>query len=437
MDIHVVSKLDSSQHAAFQMTKPSLPLAPSSVRVQPTLVSLASNNLTYAGMGDMLHWWDPYPVPATAPVPYNNRSVWGIVPAWGFAKVIASTTVSLPGETTFLWGYWPLSSHVVDLQLIVAEPEGHWMEVSPYRQALLPLYNRYIRVNNNTLTLSTSNNLSTVDCQGWEASMRPVWACGYLLSEYVFTPNPQTHPPVHPTGNFAQEAWTTMEADISEAVVINLSASSKTGRALTYNLCGRPAGTGPLGLLQITSSPSAIAQADLSSLFPVHVVSYTQVSSSAVVQSVEEWLVSRQPKKIVIVDHGGRDGSLLQLHSLIKNNPFLKTCQLMVLAVGLQQKVYKMEDLEAMQKTLIHLHQIQVNTSAMQEAAIATTGPTQYFGELDQRWASWLAGKEAAAPDLRLVWGKGVVGAQGIEGGWESLCQSRVKPDEALVYTIA
>lgn len=79
---------------------------------------------------------------------------------------------------------------------------------------------------------------------------------------------------------------------------------------------------------------------------------------------------------------------------------------------------------------------IQVNTSPIQEAALSIIEPKQYFGELEKRWDQWLTHRESAAPDLRLVWGKGISGEQGLEGGWESLCRSQAKPNEALVYRL-
>lgn len=79
---------------------------------------------------------------------------------------------------------------------------------------------------------------------------------------------------------------------------------------------------------------------------------------------------------------------------------------------------------------------IQVNTSPIQEAALGIIEPQKYFGEMSKRWEHWLAHLDSAAPDLRLVWGKGVSGEQGLEEGWESLCKGQAKPNEAFVYRL-
>lgn len=33
-----------------------------------------------------------------------------------------------------------------------------------------------------------------------EIFFRPTWERGHLLSEYIFKPNPDSHPPIHPSG---------------------------------------------------------------------------------------------------------------------------------------------------------------------------------------------------------------------------------------------
>jgi hypothetical protein len=79
---------------------------------------------------------------------------------------------------------------------------------------------------------------------------------------------------------------------------------------------------------------------------------------------------------------------------------------------------------------------VQMNTSGVQEAALKIREPKAYFDELHERWNEWLESREVAAPDLRLVWGNAIAGANGVEGGWDALCQGKVKPEEALVYRV-
>jgi hypothetical protein len=79
---------------------------------------------------------------------------------------------------------------------------------------------------------------------------------------------------------------------------------------------------------------------------------------------------------------------------------------------------------------------VQMNTSSVQDCALQIQEPKAYFDELHQRWKQWLDNREAAAPDLRLIWGDGIAGTSGVEGGWDALCQGKVKPEEGLVYRV-
>ena len=57
MEVHVISKSDNSKHASFTLETAPGELAASSVRVKVELISLTSNNLSYARGGTVLHWW--------------------------------------------------------------------------------------------------------------------------------------------------------------------------------------------------------------------------------------------------------------------------------------------------------------------------------------------------------------------------------------------
>jgi hypothetical protein len=426
MDVHVVSKSNNANHATFPLPPPTTPLPPSSIRVRASLLSLTSNNLTYALLGDMLHWWDTYPVPPDAPAPYSDRTAWGIVPAWGFATVLESTIPEITSETK-IWGYWPASAHVVDLTLSKNkdDPETHWIETSSHRAAVLPLYNRYI--------ILTSTGEAR---HAWESAVRPIWQCGYVLSEYVFTPDPNKNPAIHPLPGApsVKNEWTNEDADISKTVVISLAASSKTGRSAAHNFACRPARSGPLGLLQVTSSPEAIGAAAeaLKPPFATKAVEYADLAKS----EVAEWIASLSPSKIVIIDFGSRDGGFDALHALIQSHEALSKTELMILNVGSQQKVYTLADIVASQAAMGAYGKIQLNTGPILDAALRIQGARRVFEGLEERWQHWLANREVAAPDLRLVWGEGVKGESGIEGGWDRLCRSEVRAEEALVYRL-
>jgi hypothetical protein len=152
------------------------------VRVRSSLISLTSNNLTYARGGARFGWWDAYLVPTSAPAPYNNRQDRGIVAAWGYGRVTDSTIPSItPGS--LLWGMWPTSSHAIDLKLQASQPAGHWKEVSEHREHLMTVYNAYQRA-----------NISNEDSMAMTTLWKPLWICPHLLNPSVFSSPPNAHP---------------------------------------------------------------------------------------------------------------------------------------------------------------------------------------------------------------------------------------------------
>ncbi|KAL3485447.1 hypothetical protein BJX62DRAFT_247507 [Aspergillus germanicus] len=421
MDVHLVSKLDNRQHATIQVPEPTNPLKPSSIRVRTALFGLTSNNLTYAMGGSFLGWWDAYPLPESCDAPYDNQS-WGIVPAWGFATVLETTIREVPAGAT-IYGLWPTSSCPVDLELVPTVPAGHWEEVSPHRQSLASFYNRY------TLVDVKDRNL---DSLAWNAVVYPTWGAGYILSEYVFSPDPSTRPGIHPLGAAGGE-WSSADEDLSKAIFISLAASTKTARGAAYNLFRRPAGSGPLAMMEVTSSPGPLSEAanNMAPVFPTKALHYQNIPHCA------EWLASidRRPERIVIADFGGRDGALDTLVKTIQDSAELHSAKVTVIAVGNQQKIYTIPEIMALQASHASL-KVQMNTSAVQECALQVREPKGYFDELLKRWNEWLENRQAAAPDLLLVWGDGIAGENGIEGGWEALCEGKIKPEEALVYRV-
>ncbi|KAL4966913.1 DUF2855 family protein [Aspergillus stella-maris] len=426
MDIHVISKTDNSQHKTISVPAPTHALGASSVRVRATLLSLSSNNLTYALGGTWLNWWDAYPVPLSAPAPYNDQSAWGIVPAWGLAAVTESKIPEIPkGET--LYGFWPTSNHEVDLNLTLAEDgvKGHYREVSKARSTLMPLYNRY------NVFDTGKKDLKEL---GWEAAgIKPIFMAGYALSDFVFSFDTKANAPIHPLGNTAppDASWTAEDANLSKAVFVSLSASGKTARSFAFNLFQRPSGVGPLGLLQVTSQPGVLddAATKLKPNFPVWNVSYTGLDTGI------GWVKALKPERIVIADFGARDGATAKFVELLEGVEELKDLKRLVLAVGYEQKVYTLPDLAASQSSMASLKKQQFNTSPILEVAIQQNGLEKYHTEVKERFDLWLEKRGDAAPDLKLVWGGGVFGESGIEGGWERLCKSEVKPEEALEHS--
>ncbi|GIK07283.1 hypothetical protein Aspvir_002941 [Aspergillus viridinutans] len=421
--IHVVCKADNSKHAVVSIpSSVDQKLPSSSLRARPILLGLTSNNLSYARGGDLLHWWKTHPVPLTAPSPYNDQSLWGIVPAWGYATVTESNVPGIPSDS-LIWGYWPTSTSLTLLRLEPSNPEGHWVEVSSNRQQLMPIYNRYEQV--------LPDEEKKLDERAWNALLRGVWVAGYLLIEYVFPPDLREREPVHPLGAASKLPWSADDADPSSAVVVVLGASTKVARSFSWCLFDRPRASGPLGLVQVTSSPGVVQEVadrkgwgDVSKAF-----AYTEIDQAT------GWIEGLQPTKVVIIDCGARENTLGQISQNLRESA-LRSCKTVILQVGSQQKVYTTEELQAARAAMQSLGKIQYNTSGIQDTIIDREGAATYFGMVSRRWKEWLADRTSAIPDMHLVWGQGIDGENGIYGGWERLSNGDVRPEEGLVYAL-
>lgn len=268
--------------------------------------------------------WETYPVPHTAPPPYNDQASWGIVPAWGYATVTESSVPGIAPDSV-IWGYWPTSTSPTLLRLEPSDLQGHWVEVSSHRQQLMPIYNRYEQI------LPENEE---PDEMAWGALLRGVWIAGYLLSEYVFSPDPRARVPVRPLGAASKLPWSAGDADLSSAVVVVLAASTKTARSILWCLFNRPRESGPLGLVQVTSSPAALQKVaskkgwgDVSKS-----LAYTEIHQAT------RWIEGRQPSKVVIIDCGARDHVLSQLYKSLQVSA-LQPCKTVIIQLGSQQKV--------------------------------------------------------------------------------------------------
>ncbi|KAB2580503.1 hypothetical protein DBV05_g758 [Lasiodiplodia theobromae] len=434
--IHAISKQDNSHHAVFPVTSPlSTPLAPNSIRIRTTLIFLSSNNLTYACLGDALGWWSTYPMPPSpiAPPPYNDSSAWGIVPAWGYATVEASTIDALPAGTE-LYGYWPTTSTATDLQLVPAPDgaAGHWVETSPHRQGLMRMYNRYIE--QPIARGKDCNDVAAARVLALRTAFKPLWECGYLNSRYVY-PDPSsstiTAPPVHPFG-VPGLPWTAQDADLRKAVAVSLSATSKTGRGFAWNLLrDRAPGSGPLALLQATSAPGVVktfAEGEGDDGTPPNkAVGYEELGGAAGVG----WVLGFRPEKVVVFDFGTRPGVLEGFLEALKKEKGGEAVQVSVVAVGHEMKVYSEADMKAGMESMEKFQKVQFNTSPVRDRAIEIEGGDAYFAKMNEAWKR--CEEEGGLGEFETVWLDGV---EGIEKVWQDLCEQKVKPSETVIVRV-
>lgn len=184
---------------------------PGQVKLRIDQFGLTSNNLSYAGAGEILGYWNFFP---------HTDPAWGIVPVWGFATVVASNHAEIEvGEE--LYGYLPMGRY------LMIEPHdveaAYCSDRFAHRAELHPWYNRYYRVANDPASPATSRHLQPL-----------LWALhmtGWMLAN-----------------QFADNS------DFRADHVIVASASSKTAVAFARSMQLRDAGPRRIGLTSTTNA---------------------------------------------------------------------------------------------------------------------------------------------------------------------------------------
>lgn len=140
-------------------------LADGEIRVRVDAFALTANNITYAAMGDMLHYWQFFP---------TGEPGWGIVPVWGFGTVMASLHPDVAlGER--LYGYWPMATHAV-LAPQRTNAAG-FVDGAPHRAGLHAVYNHYLR--------TATDPLYRDDNEDVQALLRPLFITSWLIDDFL------------------------------------------------------------------------------------------------------------------------------------------------------------------------------------------------------------------------------------------------------------
>ncbi|KAI4233073.1 MAG: hypothetical protein L6R40_007196 [Gallowayella cf. fulva] len=425
----ILSKSNFTHQDLFTLPpQPSSPLSPSSIRTRTVLIALTANNLGYAALGTQLHWYAAFPVPSSAPAPFNDTEAYGIVPAWGYAVVLESTVKGIE-EGKMMWGCWPLSTFPVVLSLERAVQGGHWMERSPHREELMSLYNRYILSCTSLPLLDYINThppSSKLQLLAKTAMVKPLWEAAYLLNRFVFaTPSssPETETrdtlsPIHPSNS---GPWTSSDADLRSTIMIIVAANSITGRAFVTELIhSRSPETGPMGILRIASktpdadhnTPAAKREeADDAKQPAIRSATYESMLDKANL----DWLYSfPAATRILIIDFGGRDNaadtlsSSLQSHSSPSISSSLPT---LIIGVGAVHQSHGSEQWKE--------GRVASNASSAREKAMEMVGEDQYWRGLEEAWGEVLEKEELGDMQVR----RGMRGEGAVEGGWKRLCK--------------
>ncbi|KAK4183974.1 hypothetical protein QBC35DRAFT_506904 [Podospora australis] len=406
--IQIISKSDWKSQMVVPVT--SLPGAltePNSVRIKTQLISLTTNTFTYARLGGIvpaMGWWHVWKLPVNIlPEPYNDNTKYTRISAWGFSEVIESTIPELK-KGTKLYGYQPIGTAPEDLVLEKDDNvSGHWLERSEYRKDLAGIYNRYV----------VHEDLD--DTNKYDALMMVLWGTGYLMNRFNFA---WEHKPVHPFGlpDPDGQLWGEKEADLSEAVVILLAASGKTGLGFANELRQRPEGKRPLKIVAVGSEQSK--QFTLRTGLFDEVWRYDQVG---------EYLDSLGPdkvKKIVLADFASRGSSGDEWAIGLRK----KTDNFLGLIVGgdpLKTSPNKVMTPSQDPKGEV----LQVHGGVVRERAFEDVGIAGYFEGYAKAWEAFKRSK--AVENVKVDTGRG---PYEFKEGWDRLAKGEYAADVGLVY---
>jgi hypothetical protein len=127
-------------------------------------VGMTANNVTYALMGDAMHYWDFFPAEPGL----------GLVPLWGFADVVASRTDGVEVGIR-VYGYLPPSSHLL-VQPVRVDERG-FRDGSANREALPSPYNVY--------ALTTADPAYEAHRENLQALYRPLFYTSFMLADQL------------------------------------------------------------------------------------------------------------------------------------------------------------------------------------------------------------------------------------------------------------
>ncbi|KAH8897526.1 hypothetical protein GQ53DRAFT_680153 [Thozetella sp. PMI_491] len=408
--VQILDKSDHTKQVLVNLPASSVPpLSKGWIRIQSRILSVTTNNFTYARLGHLLGWWGVWDQAPALPEPYNDASKYGRISSWGYAEVIESMHDSVPVGTK-LWGYMPIGDYPEALEVDIDAETGHVVEVSERRRPLFAVYNRYIAFAPDT-DLSQDR-----ESRGLDSIMQILFETAYLLNRYSFSWDEKRG---HPMGIPAP--WSAQDADITGAVVVLLAPSGKTGLAFAHQLRqGRPADKLPKKVVAVGSTKSRDFSV-ATGLFD-DVLLYPDFKST----DLGAKLGIEKGTKVLLVNFAARDNVEFEWYTAFKG----LSDNVKALIIGGDPSAEGMSALIPLANDP-NSGVVRGNASGERDDAMAIEGRAAYFEKMLRAWNEFK--KNGTIPGLKLEWGKGM---DSLVQGWASLAAGEGNPMGALVYEI-
>ena len=399
------------------------PLEGSSIRVQSNIIGLTTNNISYARLGDEpgRDFFAAHPLPFKEGI-YSDSSKYARISAWGIGTIIDSTVSFVPIGTQ-IWGYLPIATLPVDKIIQLSKVKDVIIETTSHRQILMPAYNRYFVID--------KAHAESKRFQAYSALIKVLFETSYALNRLCFPWDPKSVP-VNPAGLHPKlDTWSREHANLRNAMVIIMPASSKTAFSFAYMLrFMRPIHEQPEGVIGISSAGSR--------KFCEETKLYDKVVLYANAESVPSKLAQdlgvSTTEKVILIDFGAREG--VQDLWRGKLEAIFGTVVFIRVGTAIPERISLEEDEERRKTDSISSkpNSYSTITSKLHDAGMELYGEAEYLADLSREFDRFL--EHDCIEALKPVWGQGMKGPDGVEGGWDRLCAGKMAAATGLVYRL-
>jgi hypothetical protein len=417
----ILEKADYRKQHLFKLPEePLLPLGESQVRIRSSIISLTTNNFTYARLGDMLGWWNVWSPLSSLQEPYTDSSKYGRISAWGYATVIDSAIASLPMGTK-LYGYLPISTvpEVLTLEESTAIP-GHFVEKSPHRQHLFNSYNRYLMLSSIGLISNSRQSM------GMDSLIFPAFETAFNLNRHVFPWEPGYTPIKPGFGIPNNPELGANNTSLRDTVVVILSSSGKTALSFALQLKNnRPVEHRPAKVISV-SSEATRPFLENTGLFD-HTLLYTDINDPKP-PNLDSILGSDSGAKIALFNFGARGDAASEWADAAKD---LGPEPPIFVAIGSDPIPVETTVMASRFAKNAQQGWVRTNASGMKDLAMEMLGERGYFEEVAKAREAFI--ENGGIPGLALQWGRGM---EEVGEGWDKLAKGMVGPETGLVFEL-
>ncbi len=187
-------------------------LADGQIRLRVDRFAVTANNVSYAGAGDLLGYWDFFPS--------SDPSTWGRVPAVGYAEIIESRNDDLSVGGRY-HGWFPMAETVT---FTATATRDGFRDDGAHRQAHAPIYRSYARTDLDPL------HDDAPDSEDRHAVLRVLLLTGFLADEFFADSGGATADGAAPF--FGAEQVIVLSASSKTAIGFSQRAAKRDGLAV-------------------------------------------------------------------------------------------------------------------------------------------------------------------------------------------------------------